>query len=134
MIRMALEIRYTGDVTLKYSARCFNVWLPLNAAIVPGTMMSDWAKMIGITLRSEEHTSELQSRLHLVCRLLLEQKNQHLGAVRSGAGDPAEGNNPLLPAQPLRRRQAVWLLDHRQLPRGLRPICLQRHPVQHESP
>src|SRR2546422_7544461 len=25
--------------------------------------------------RSEEHTSELQSRLHLVCRLLLEKKN-----------------------------------------------------------
>src|SRR2546429_7175459 len=28
-------------------------------------------------LRSEEHTSELQSRLHLVCRLLLEKKNTH---------------------------------------------------------
>src|SRR2546429_5213199 len=27
------------------------------------------------TDRSEEHTSELQSRLHLVCRLLLEKKN-----------------------------------------------------------
>src|SRR2546429_4753425 len=27
------------------------------------------------TVRSEEHTSELQSRLHLVCRLLLEKKN-----------------------------------------------------------
>src|SRR5436305_9262930 len=26
--------------------------------------------------RSEEHTSELQSRPHLVCRLLLEKKNQ----------------------------------------------------------
>src|SRR5687768_18289204 len=26
-------------------------------------------------VRSEEHTSELQSRLHLVCRLLLENKN-----------------------------------------------------------
>src|SRR2546429_1454920 len=26
-------------------------------------------------IRSEEHTSELQSRLHLVCRLLLEKKN-----------------------------------------------------------
>src|SRR2546429_3248119 len=25
--------------------------------------------------RSEEHTSELQSRLHIVCRLLLEKKN-----------------------------------------------------------
>src|SRR2546422_2892614 len=28
----------------------------------------------GAVLRSEEHTSELQSRLHLVCRLLLEKK------------------------------------------------------------
>src|SRR5687768_17906762 len=27
-----------------------------------------------IFVRSEEHTSELQSRLHLVCRLLLEKK------------------------------------------------------------
>src|SRR5687768_18445336 len=27
------------------------------------------------SFRSEEHTSELQSRLHLVCRLLLEKKN-----------------------------------------------------------
>src|SRR2546422_7397033 len=30
-------------------------------------------------VRSEEHTSELQSRLHLVCRLLLEKKKDHLG-------------------------------------------------------
>src|SRR5690554_7629729 len=29
-----------------------------------------------IKLRSEEHTSELQSRPHLVCRLLLEKKNK----------------------------------------------------------
>src|SRR5687768_18087230 len=28
--------------------------------------------------RSEEHTSELQSRLHLVCRLLLEKKKKYL--------------------------------------------------------
>src|SRR5205809_5323412 len=28
-----------------------------------------------VSYRSEEHTSELQSRLHLVCRLLLEKKN-----------------------------------------------------------
>src|SRR2546422_8465334 len=33
--------------------------------------------------RSEEHTSELQSRLHLVCRLLLEKKNEVLLRVRS---------------------------------------------------
>src|SRR3989449_3492524 len=31
--------------------------------------------------RSEEHTSELQSRLHLVCRLLLEKKNTTRGSV-----------------------------------------------------
>src|SRR2546429_6913166 len=29
-----------------------------------------------LSRRSEEHTSELQSRLHLVCRLLLEKKKQ----------------------------------------------------------
>src|SRR3712207_9150379 len=29
--------------------------------------------------RSEEHTSELQSRQYLVCRLLLEKKNKHDG-------------------------------------------------------
>src|SRR3712207_8721516 len=30
-----------------------------------------------ITVRSEEHTSELQSRQYLVCRLLLEKKKHH---------------------------------------------------------
>src|SRR2546429_2812951 len=30
--------------------------------------------------RSEEHTSELQSRLHLVCRLLLEKKKKKVGS------------------------------------------------------
>src|SRR3989442_4382089 len=29
-------------------------------------------------VRSEEHTSELQSRPHLVCRLLLEKKKKHM--------------------------------------------------------
>src|SRR5687768_17673804 len=31
---------------------------------------------VGVEARSEEHTSELQSRLHLVCRLLLEKKKK----------------------------------------------------------
>src|SRR2546422_3641937 len=34
------------------------------------------------TLRSEEHTSELQSRLHLVCRLLLEKKKKKTNTVK----------------------------------------------------
>src|SRR5690554_7618122 len=33
-------------------------------------------KRMGQFIRSEEHTSELQSRPHLVCRLLLEKKNK----------------------------------------------------------
>src|SRR2546429_3997944 len=35
----------------------------------------------GLVQRSEEHTSELQSRLHLVCRLLLEKKKIHTGRL-----------------------------------------------------
>src|SRR2546422_5995400 len=38
--------------------------------------------IVGEFQRSEEHTSELQSRLHLVCRLLLEKKKKRaLGAA-----------------------------------------------------
>src|SRR3989442_7004751 len=33
-------------------------------------------------LRTKEHTSELQSRPHLVCRLLLEKKKHHPGLTR----------------------------------------------------
>src|SRR5690554_1034560 len=36
----------------------------------------DILKSIAMTSRSEEHTSELQSRPHLVCRLLLEKKKK----------------------------------------------------------
>src|SRR5689334_24298492 len=36
--------------------------------------------------RSEEHTSELQSQFHLVCRLLLEKKKQFL--ARAGTNRP----------------------------------------------
>src|SRR5256884_7296117 len=35
-------------------------------------------------LRSEEHTSELQSRLHLVCRLLLEKKKSSISPRYAG--------------------------------------------------
>src|SRR2546422_7750148 len=34
------------------------------------------AEALAVAPRSEEHTSELQSRLHLVCRLLLEKKKK----------------------------------------------------------
>src|SRR3989449_8339958 len=39
-------------------------------------------KAPALEVRSEEHTSELQSRLHLVCRLLLEKKKKQLHQLR----------------------------------------------------
>src|SRR5687768_18099000 len=36
------------------------------------------SESMAMLLRSEEHTSELQSRLHLVCRLLLEKKKKEV--------------------------------------------------------
>src|SRR5690349_23169495 len=39
-----------------------------------GTVTATWESSGGTVLRSEEHTSELQSRRDLVCRLLLEKK------------------------------------------------------------
>src|SRR2546422_8439741 len=45
--------------------------------------------------RSEEHTSELQSRLHLVCRLLLEKKNAYniLSCEKAMHGTTLRGSN-----------------------------------------
>src|SRR3712207_7458122 len=46
----------------------------------PGEPLDAWADALlatGVDPRSEEHTSELQSRQYLVCRLLLEKKNKH---------------------------------------------------------
>src|SRR3712207_7567777 len=44
-------------------------------ALVPGD--PDKSLIIKAVRRSEEHTSELQSRQYLVCRLLLEKKKTH---------------------------------------------------------
>src|SRR2546422_7358267 len=49
--------------------------------------------------RSEEHTSELQSRLHLVCRLLLEKKKQNKPQTLHPADTPARRAVP--PSPPL---------------------------------
>src|SRR5690242_21009727 len=47
-------------------------------------MNPEMMKTIGVSprARSEEHTSELQSHVNLVCRLLLEKKNWHQDSIR----------------------------------------------------
>src|SRR2546428_2752216 len=54
--------------------------------------------------RSEEHTSELQSRSDLVCRLLLEKKKQDEMRAPSGVAD--RGHRNMSPSEPLPLRTA----------------------------
>src|SRR5690554_7346894 len=49
---------------------------PYTAVCAPPTGWIISILLMDSSLRSEEHTSELQSRPHLVCRLLLEKKKQ----------------------------------------------------------
>src|SRR5947209_16793984 len=68
--------------------RCFG---PEASAEMNGSVMRDSSETD--SSRSEEHTSELQSRQYLVCRLLLEKKKeiraQTLTAVSNGTRDRA---------------------------------------------
>src|SRR2546421_8719955 len=58
-----------------------------------------------IVLRSEEHTSELQSRSDLVCRLLLEKKKLTFSAVEKAlAAPPTKGRTGKLILPDLRAR------------------------------
>src|SRR2546421_6591572 len=52
----------------------------------------DWSSDVCSSDRSEEHTSELQSRSDLVCRLLLEKKKSHVRAHKPSTelGDASE--------------------------------------------
>src|SRR5689334_24028383 len=56
---------------------------------VTWTSPSKWSAACACSTRSEEHTSELQSQFHLVCRLLLEKKK----IVGSAVGYSVGSNN-----------------------------------------
>src|SRR3954471_14495219 len=77
--------------------------------------------------RSEEHTSELQSRRDLVCRLLLEKKKRHLRGVRpeDHPGRPARrrllGRPVRQPYRRQRRALPFFFLNDRAPP-GFSPF------------
>src|SRR2546422_8280174 len=54
------------------------------------TMKRSEPKAPALPKRSEEHTSELQSRLHLVCRLLLEKKKKKSIRRKQASGATAQ--------------------------------------------
>src|SRR5688572_31496106 len=53
---------------------------PSVTSVTPGNAATNVLRDQFVSARSEEHTSELQSQSNLVCRLLLEKKNQHFAA------------------------------------------------------
>src|SRR5437870_9085620 len=62
---------FTGPFQIKYAlSRGHKVTVFNRGKTHPGELPKEVEQLIG---RSEEHTSELQSRGHLVCRLLLEK-------------------------------------------------------------
>src|SRR2546422_5114559 len=74
---LPLVARFRAPLALVYAGK-------LTAAVAPefafGALDEDgeaYVKAESVAMRSEEHTSELQSRLHLVCRLLLEKKKRY---------------------------------------------------------
>src|SRR5690554_4630849 len=66
-----VKLQFTGGVGLYQHNIYYNQTYDNSVSI---TLLSDEAILTDEVDRSEEHTSELQSRPHLVCRLLLEKK------------------------------------------------------------
>src|SRR5262245_12261074 len=53
-------------------------WCPRHPIEMTPTSVMGGGEVVSFTTRSEEHTSELQSLRHLVCRLLLEKKKREV--------------------------------------------------------
>src|SRR2546422_5045902 len=80
------RVSFRAPVNVSTSGRDARAWVEVDLAAVVENARTV-ARVAGTRLlpvvkanaygRSEEHTSELQSRLHLVCRLLLEKKKNN---------------------------------------------------------
>src|ERR1022692_2951565 len=92
---------------------------------MPGPNVSGTSKSAIGAVRSEEHTSELQSPCNLVCRLLLEKKKlrgdaHHVIAYRGGPGEVGEH----LFRVPHHLFQALGDVEHLHIVRVLRKfVC-----------
>src|SRR2546429_7324738 len=86
--------------TTLFRSGLFTVW---SSTQVPYSVRGAVAAALGLgesrvrVLRSEEHTSELQSRLHLVCRLLLEKKKNKIHPTHPGCASSLHAQHLLHP-------------------------------------
>src|SRR5689334_23729962 len=71
------DVRIGGGATVIRDFLAAGLVDHMHIVLVPillGRGVRLWDGLEGLEKRSEEHTSELQSQFHLVCRLLLEKK------------------------------------------------------------
>src|SRR2546425_4822856 len=75
----------TSDASARVGRLEVTIDSSISVAVMTGTparfarsITSFWTAGRSPSLRSEEHTSELQSLAYLVCRLLLEKKKKHM--------------------------------------------------------
>src|SRR2546429_1396344 len=99
---MGLSKRATSErVSLRNHTRTFGELMTMKFKRLYAILILTLLVSGSCPARSEEHTSELQSRLHLVCRLLLEKKNTCDGRA-------------WLPRQLSSRLRALVVVPHRR--------------------
>src|SRR5260370_18361161 len=94
-LRLALQFQSARTNPLLGGPECtcegFRIGLPQIPTLHLYDVVEEWRKLTNLPAvlalwagrkRSEEHTSELQSHLNLVCRLLLEKKTNELSEKR----------------------------------------------------
>src|SRR5258708_11355905 len=85
----ALPISGHLKVLEQTGANALIVWLSLLTCVAMFAVLCAYIYQE----RSEEHTSELQSPDHLVCRLLLEKKKRTIGRVNGEMNQPSADRN-----------------------------------------
>src|SRR5437899_10146509 len=91
MVLFGLGFFFTDSAPTKIYTLSLHDALPIYPYGAELRYPDDAAHRRYVAERSEEHTSELQSLRHLVCRLLLEKKNARARRRRAGAGAEAAG-------------------------------------------
>src|SRR5256885_5393793 len=87
-------------------------------------MKNEMALRVSTIMRSEEHTSELQSPCNLVCRLLLEKKKEDGAYVRATGGLQ----------RPVSAQRTPASLARRSTPGPTAPDCRSQAPTSRPAP
>src|SRR5436190_6521435 len=95
MIRQPPRSTLFPYTTLFRSQPLPSAWNPLLLMAILLGLSHWWQKQKILELRSEEHTSELQSHSDLVCRLLLEKKNARTCRMKCAPCSPPSSPDPL---------------------------------------